>query len=308
MNLVKTVRIGKLEKAVSIFPKLILVATASPCNAKCPHCPCTVKPEIRNTEKFFDHNLFAKLAGEALPFNAHIRLSGYGEPLLHPRLFDMLAENEGRFSLITNGSLFNRNRIHRIIKMNLDAIEVSVDSHKASIYDKIRVGLDFARVHDNIIDLIKERDIQGAKTKIMVSIINQPSRNPDIEGAVDYWEKIVDKVMLRKYVTWGILPSEDCGEIPDEREACPYPWERLMLDPSGYIRLCPYDDQKLIPPLGNLYENSIEEVWHGERMDAIRWGHKENNFKNVELCSKCTDWAYRSWTHNYRSVMDDYKS
>ena len=78
-----------------------------------------------------------------------------------------------------------------------------------------------------------------------------------------------------------------------------------MLDPAGNFRLCPYDDQKLIPPFGHIKDNTIEEVFNGSRFEKIRQGHETFCFDNIELCSECTDWAARSWDHNYRSALKE---
>ena len=294
------------------FPLVILVATSSPCNAKCPHCPCTIQPSIRDTEDFFIRpEYFKKLVDEASSYGTAIRLSGYGEPMLHPNFFEIIEYGKSHganLSLITNGSLLNEEKIKKLIDLDIDSIEISCDSHKKEIYEKIRVGLNFDKVVANIKKLVEVRDKANKKTSIMVSIINQPSRNPDMKGAEAYWSTIVDKVMVRSYVTWGILPAVDYGEPYmnlEDRQPCPYPFERLMVDPAGYFRLCPYDDQKLIPPLGHIAKDSIKAVWHSQRFNKIREGHLSRNFKQVELCNNCTDYAYRSWGYNYQKALKD---
>ena len=301
-----------LKKGAEEFPLIILVAMSSPCNAKCPHCPCTIMPSIRDTEDMYIRpEYFKKLVDESAPHGAAIRMSGYGEPLLHPQLFELIEYGKAKginLSLITNGSLFDQVKIERIINLEIDSIEISCDSHKEEIYKNIRVGLDFNKVKENIKSLVKTRDKLGKKTSIMVSIINQPSRNPDIKGAEAYWSKIVDKVMIRTYVTWGILPKNDYGQPYmdiNDRQPCPYPFERLLIDPAGYFRLCPYDDQKLIPAFGHLSKNTVREVWLGPRFNSIRQGHLKRKFSEVELCNNCTDYAFRSWGYNYSKALRD---
>jgi len=294
------------------FPLVILVATSSPCNAKCPHCPCTFLPSIRNTEDdFLRLEYFKKLIDEASHYDTSIRMSGYGEPLLHPNFFEVVEYAKSKkinLSLITNGSLFDKEKIRRIIELEIDSIEISVDSHKEEIYKNIRVGLDFEKVKNNIFNLVKTRNRLGKKTCIMVSIINQPSCNPDIEGARRYWEKIVDKVMIRTYVTWGILPTKDFGTPYlniNDRLPCPFPFERLLIDPAGYFRLCPNDNQKLIPPLGHISKDTVRDVWLSERFNKIRKGHLVREFSKIELCNRCIDYPYRSWNYNYQKALKD---
>jgi len=291
------------------FPKVILVATASPCNAKCVHCPCTLNPNIRKTaDQFITLDNYKKIVDESGPHGAHIRLSGYGEPLMHPKFNELMeygALKNAKVSLITNGSLMSTKKIESIIKGKLESIEISIDSHIPDVYESIRVGLKYKKTKENIMRLIETRDTVNSDMRIMVSIIDQPSKNPNIKDSVAYWNEYVDKVMVRKYVTWGILPKDDCAVHDGQRGPCPYPWERLMIDPAGNIRLCPYDDQKLIPHFGNISKCNIKESWDCERMEAIRIAHKRKVFELAELCCDCTDWAYRSWDHNYRKALND---
>lgn len=288
------------------FPSMILVAISSPCNARCPNCPASKSKIIRRTaEPYLRFKYFQKITDECSIFNSDIRISGYGEPLLNPdlkRSIEYATFKKVRVSLITNGSLLDAEMAEFLLNAEIDAIEISVDSHNEKIYRTLRIGLDFQTVKNNIINLVEMRNKLNKKTVILTSIVNNPARNPDIKGAEKYWCQIADKVLIRTYQTWGVLPENGRGEPylnPNDRSPCPYPFERLMIDPGGYIRLCPYDDQQLIKPFGHLSGYSIRDVWLGERFNKIRKLHSKKKFDKIELCNQCADYAYRSWTHNY---------
>lgn len=294
------------------FPTVLLISGSSPCNARCAHCPCTLNPKTRNTEEpYLWYEYFKKMADESVEFGCAIRVSGYGEPLLNPTLIDSLEYVKGKgleASLITNGSLLDKDKARRLLAAGIDAIEISCDSHRKEIYEKVRVGLNFEEVIGNIRNLVKLRNEMQAKTSILVSVIDQPSRNSDIQGTKEYFENIVDKVVVRKYLTWGILPDQDYGTPyldPANRPPCPYPFERLAVDPAGYFKLCPYDTQGLIPSFGHVSINTIKEVWLGERMNKIRRGHLKRQFSEVELCDNCKDFSFRSWNYNYKKALAD---
>ncbi len=54
--------------------------------------------------------IFKKIADESGPHGAYLRISGGGEPMLHPQATELLvyAKSKGcKIGLITNGSLFN---------------------------------------------------------------------------------------------------------------------------------------------------------------------------------------------------------
>ena len=61
----------------------------------------------------------------------HVELQGEGEPLMHPRFFDMVAACRARgikVSLISNGSMLSESAIDRLIEGGVDSIHVSLES------------------------------------------------------------------------------------------------------------------------------------------------------------------------------------
>ncbi|MDQ7785248.1 MAG: hypothetical protein RDU20_20350, partial [Desulfomonilaceae bacterium] len=66
----------------------IQVEVTSHCNAECVYCPHAVSKRSRH-QTHMSMDTFEKL----LPFfrrTAHVHLQGWGEPLLHPRFFEMV--------------------------------------------------------------------------------------------------------------------------------------------------------------------------------------------------------------------------
>ena len=58
-----------------------------------------------------------------------IILTGEGEPLLHPRVFDIISEIKTTgfyLTLITNGTLFNQDVVNKLIDARLDSLKVSL--------------------------------------------------------------------------------------------------------------------------------------------------------------------------------------
>ncbi len=78
-----------------------------------------------------------------------IHLQGWGEPLLHPRIFEMIeiSKMHARTGLTTNGVLLGRKICERIVELSLDYIAVSIGGEQHS---EIRRGSDFRQVIDNV--------------------------------------------------------------------------------------------------------------------------------------------------------------
>lgn len=99
----------------------------------------------------------------AHPGLRHVELQGEGEPLLHPRFFDMVAACRARgirVSLITNGSLLNPERVERLLDAGVGSIHVSIESADPARFQAIRGGK-FRKVKDGLALLIDRRRERG---------------------------------------------------------------------------------------------------------------------------------------------------
>ncbi|HSA99007.1 MAG TPA: radical SAM protein [Anaerolineales bacterium] len=80
-------------------------------------------------------------------------LGGYGEPLSHPKIFEMVehAKERGHYvSLITNGILLTEEVARRLIDLNLDMLWVSLDGASAECYADVRLGNALPIVLENL--------------------------------------------------------------------------------------------------------------------------------------------------------------
>ena len=88
-----------------------------------------------------------------------VHLSGWGEPLLHPRLWDMakMARSQGcAVSLTTNGMGLTEEVQLKALE-HLDMIAISLDGARAATYEGLRPGADFARVTRQIAALCSHK-------------------------------------------------------------------------------------------------------------------------------------------------------
>lgn len=67
-----------------------------------------------------------------------------------------------------------------------------------------------------------------------------------------------------------------------KKRFCSRPYNHLHFDPDGNVRVCSWTNIKI----GNVFENTIEEIWHGEQADKFRKSCEDNTFKycNKESC------------------------
>ena len=71
-----------------------------------------------------------------------MHLQGLGEPMMHPRFFDMVAYAAGKGIRVTTNSnltLLNERRAAACVASGLDCLHVSIDGATAETYERIRV-------------------------------------------------------------------------------------------------------------------------------------------------------------------------
>lgn len=309
----ETVSYG-LRPEASEFPMMLVLSFVYPCNAFCPNCPYT-NSNIRKQYKdvpFMPEHIFKKIADEAGQYGAYLRISGGGEPMLHPQATELLvyAKKKGcKIGLITNGSKFDLENSKALIEAGVDMIEFSVDAMNSADYDIVRKGLKWETLLTNVKNILDIRNSMKSTTKIIASGINQKGIN--IDEVYDYWmnEIGIDNFIKRKFLTWGdntnIDPEFSADPTPyldTENVPCPFIFERLNIDSRGNVMVCGYDIAANTS-MGMVENQSIKEIWHGQGFEEYRKKHLDNKGKDLSLCASCPDWKYRSWTHNYWKVV-----
>ena len=288
-----------LKEGAEEFPLMVVLGYIYKCNANCPNCPYNYS-SIRNDReiKEMPWNVFNRVVDEAAPYKAYLRMTGGGEPFLHS---DIAAQVEHAVTkgcgvgIITNGS----KSVNEVLGV-ASAVEFSVDAGTKEDYHRARPGLSWHTLNINVDEAVKNK----GNTKIVASVINQ--KGIDVDAAVKYWEKIVDVVQVRKFLTWGYNEDNSADATPylppEKTVPCPWLFERIYVDASGEITYC-NANINLDNAFANIKDRTIKEAWRGPEMEKLRELHVHGRGAEFPMCGKCPDWQYRSWTHNYWKLM-----
>jgi radical SAM protein with 4Fe4S-binding SPASM domain len=302
-----------LRPEAAEFPMMLVLSYVYPCNALCPHCPYTnsnIRKEYRDAP-FMSEAIFKKIADESGPYGAYLRISGGGEPMLHPQATELMvyAKSKGcKIGLITNGSLFTDENARALLGAGVDMIEFSVDACDPETYAVVRKGLEWDVLVAGVKMMLRLRQELGSTSKIIASAVNQ--KGVDIDAVERFWLDIgVDTLIKRKFLTWGAntdlddgRSADDAAYIDTEQVPCPFIFERLNIDSRGNVMVCGYDISANTS-MGNVTEQTLKEIWHGPGFQFYRDKHLAGRGKDIGLCSTCPDWKYRSWQHNYWKVV-----
>jgi radical SAM protein with 4Fe4S-binding SPASM domain len=92
-----------------------------------------------------------------------LHLQGLGEPLMHPRFFDMVRAATARGLIVSTNSnltLLTERRAEQLLECGLRRLHVSIDGARAETYEAIRHGAHFDRVVTNARRLLEMRRVR----------------------------------------------------------------------------------------------------------------------------------------------------
>ncbi|MDI6814495.1 MAG: radical SAM/SPASM domain-containing protein [Dehalococcoidales bacterium] len=133
------------------LPRIIQLEVTTACQVRCTFCARTALAD-RWVSAHLDWEVFSCL----LPFvrgTELVHLQGWGEPLLHPRLWDMavaIKQRHGRVSLTTNAMLLDEATSREACRIGFDLIAISVAGARAETNDSLRVGCHLDQICANI--------------------------------------------------------------------------------------------------------------------------------------------------------------
>lgn len=167
-----------------------------PLNYRYSHQPCE--------DLSFDN--FKKILGK---FRSSIKLSlaGVGEPFLNKNIFDMIKYGSAckmKVSTITNGTILH-DKIGHIIQSPLSSIDLSLDAHNASAYNKMRGGSKqtFNNVLENITKLVENRNKSNSRLKVGLTYVCTRSNYKYIPDMV----KLADEMNADELSFQNLIPS-----------------------------------------------------------------------------------------------------
>ena len=217
-----------IDAAVSWFTKreperpfeAFQIEVTSRCNLKCVMCPVTVLAE-HWPARDMAWDTFER-AAEAFPRTKWVYLQGWGEPLLHRRIFDMIARAKQagcRAGFTTNGTRLTRATGARLRDAGLDLLAVSIAGASAATHEAIRVGSDFAKLVQNLRQFLRLRNGSGnARPKVEVFYLMTRTNLAELPRAVELAAELGADELVATNLDYVMTPALDAlrayGEGP----------------------------------------------------------------------------------------------
>lgn len=143
------------------LPTYVQIEPVGQCNLRCQMCPIQFRQDgpPYGPPAFMAFETFTRLIDQ-LPGLRKLHLQGLGEPMMHPRFFDMVAYAAARgieVSTNSNLTLLNPPRAERCVTSGLAWLHISIDSATPETYARIRVRARLERVLENLAALVEAR-------------------------------------------------------------------------------------------------------------------------------------------------------
>ncbi len=281
------------------------------CNFKCAFCPTGhpgVLERVKRPSGLMDFALFKKVVEDFKEFPERLRvlfIHKDGEPLLHPRIGEMLAiakrsEIAPVVWLTTNGSLITRERAIEIIESGIDFVRLSVEHVTSEGYRTMtKTYDDYDELRRRVAFLHEEKTRRGSSLKIWAKMIDFNFTPAELEKFGRDFGDITDEVLLTGTGVWtsemgvdfnlGAKPQAGYdGVMPlrPDRVVCPYAFYNIAVNFDGSTGGCMLDWAHSLVA-GNARERSLREIWNGEEFNRVRRMQLEGRRREFVSCNGC---------------------
>ncbi|MFT5288951.1 MAG: radical SAM protein with 4Fe4S-binding SPASM domain [Planctomycetota bacterium] len=280
--------------------RAIQIETTSICNFRCPSCPLGMadydRPGEHMSVETFDRVL------DSYPGLEKLELQGIGEIYLNPCILKIIARAKERgieVHTFSNASRIDRATAFGTVEAGLDVINFSMDGADEPTFRRARKGGTLERYRRCVTNLMEAREALQSSTPKMGAMVVLSKRNvkqipnllaiaeeigmdtiiftkmnaaanpdlaPDLLGREERkWIQSLPPYRGKLEVVWAYQPW-----TKQERRECYWPQSMSYVTVKGDVTPCCnyYDSDDL--KLGNVFEQSGEEIWDGEAYTQFR--------------------------------------
>lgn len=288
-------------------PVALSIEPTTSCNLRCPQCPSGLRSFTRDTG-MLDIAMFEKLVEDNYQTLLYLLLYFQGEPYLHPQFFDLVkvAANRDIYTATsTNAHYLNPENAKKTVMSGLDRIIISIDGVTAESYKKYRIGGSLDKVLEGTKNLVAAKKEEKSNTPFIIWQLIVFSHNEhEIEAVKQMGKDMgVDQVAIKTAQVYDeegaedLLPqneklnryqSTDNLQLKNPmKDECWKMWHSCVITWDGFVVPCCFDKDASYQ-LGNIQENSLENIWQGQKYQAFRntlWKGR----KNIPICTNCSE-------------------
>ena len=273
-------------------PPSIQIEPTNFCNV---HCICCPSSRISRAKGFMDFELFQRIIDDASQIGVkRVRLFLHGEPMLHPRIIEMIRcvkSHKLAINLTTNGMRLGQGKIEEILRSGVnsaDHITFSILGSSKETHERIMQRANYQISVQNIfrfLQLRKELKVNGPVIETI--FYSMPENEHEEYDYLKYWRGKVDHARFGGKISESFANYKAESErVVPRTQTCSNIWERLTIYWNGEVTLCNKDvNGEWI--LGNVNRQSVREIWNCEELLSIKRAHIEKRFQDIPFCAHC---------------------
>ena len=287
------------KQYLSQFPLHLDLDVTNACNLKCKMCARSIMIEKGNMPNvgFMDLDFVKDLIDEGASQGlASIKFSFQGEPLLHPKIVEMVAyaKKAGIIDtmLNTNGTMLTPEMSEALLDAGLDNIFFSIDSAYKENYEAIRLGANYESVVENILAFVNLKEKKEKhSTQIGINMVVIKENKGEVDTLIKQWSNTVDTI------NWGMdhhfvlknKPTKTTNvETKPNNLCCAQLWQRLIVNWDGECLPCCLDVERELV-VGNAHSSSLQEIWLNSPLyKKLREAHSSGRYWDINRCARCS--------------------
>ncbi len=315
----------KFESIRNKNPKVYQIETTNACNMTCIMCPRTdlMDREVGHMEMAQFKSLVDQLSGftpdELELWDDYVKkqglknslateedyfyhficsqaitLHGFGEPLMDNKIVERVQHctRRGIKTYFSANPVNARLKIMdqlgdaglSYLKFHLDGID-----NTSQKYYRGRVDRTYEETQKRILKIIELFNSKNYPTRVILTKLKFNRNDEPDQKFLDFWEENGVFAYIKNQHNRWLYEEDDAVENSAGymQGYCDFPWTSMSVLQNGDVVSCPmeYNGED---PLGNINEQTIEEIWNGPKYRALRKMHIEGNFPEGHFCvSKC---------------------
>ena len=283
-------------------PLCVYLSPSDYCNLKCRFCPQSSLPMPRDTIPL---ELAIKIEQDLHRFPDKIpmvRLCGIGESLMNRDIVDIAkifyqSSCVQKVEMLSNGTLLNKKLSGEITKW-LGRLIISVEGLSSEDYQEwAGRRIDFDAFMDQIRYLYSVRKECHLHIKIHSSVLKSEADyerffalfepccdSLGIEHLSPVWPEWRNELFDEHLEKFRFLAE---GDANNAHQCCPQVFKAMQIHGNGDVTSCCIDFARRNIG-GNLNENDLYEIWHGEKIKALQQKHLAMQKDTFKPCSECS--------------------
>jgi spiro-SPASM protein len=245
-----------------------------------------------NGKMSFD--LFEKIVSDCASLDdICITIGGFGEPLKHPELMQMIAAAKQAgilgINIETDGLALQGELAEALAESAAEVISVYVDANSRELYEQVKGQNRFEQVERNLETFGDKVADNGPM--VIPHLVKTRETMAQMEEFYERWIRRCGAAVIVGYNDYaGQIENKAVMDMsPPQRYPCSRLYRTLNILADGNVTICAQDftGQHII---GNVKEISISELWQSQKMNQLRLAHQEGIFDSNALCAKCKEW------------------